>query len=166
MNKNEYMKKWYYDHKEKILAYHKKRYREVLKNDPEYKAKRHLAAQSDWKKYGNRQKWRKLLNAPKNIEVDHINRNRKDNRLENLRFATRQQNIWNRGINKNNTSGYKGVFWNKQSNRWAAKIWLNYKQIHLGLFDSKEDAALAYNIAAKEYFGEYACPNQIERSTP
>ena len=163
--RNEYMKRWYYAHKNKILAYHKKRYHEVLKNNPEYKTKRHLAAKADWKKYGNQQKWRKLLNAPDNLEVDHINHDRHDNRLENLRLVTRQQNVFNRRLNKNNTSGYKGVYRVKNSKRWYAHIMLDYKFISLGGYVTKEDAALAYNLAAKKYFGEYAYLNPIGRST-
>ena len=73
--------------------------------------------------------------------IDHINGDKLDNRIENLRAATVGQNQHNRKTNANNTSGYKGVWWNKASKKWAAGIKLEGKRIHLGYFDNVEEAA-------------------------
>jgi len=75
-----------------------------------------------------------------NAEVDHINRDKKDNRKCNLRVVSRQINNLNIGMQKNNTSGYKGVAWHNQRQKWRAYIMLDYRQIHLGLFDTPEEA--------------------------
>ncbi len=82
-----------------------------------------------------------------NAEVDHIDRNKLHNRKNNLRVVSRQINNLNIGMQKNNTSGYKGVAWHKQHKKWRAYIMLDYKQKHLGLFDNKEDAYKARLIA-------------------
>lgn len=87
-------------------------------------------------------------------EVDHINRNKLDNRRENLRYATSSQNKCNRALQSNNTSGYRGVY--KMRTCWTAKIKLNGKQVVLGTFITKEEAALTYDIAAKKHYGEFA----------
>lgn len=92
--------------------------------------------------------------------IDHINNNRADNRIENLRPATKQQNQGNASINKNNVSGYKGVCWHAQQDLWRAYIAINRKQKHLGVFKCKEDAAMMYNWAALDAFGEYAKLNE------
>jgi hypothetical protein len=94
--------------------------------------------------------------------VDHINQNRKDCRELNLRPATQSQNGINRGPQKNNTSGYKGVYLDNRYNKWSAKIKKNGKQINLGLFVNKEDAALVYNENAIKLFGEFAYLNKIK----
>lgn len=95
------------------------------------------------------------------IQVDHINHNSLDNRRVNLRLATNSENTRNARIGKHNTSGYKGVYWLKNMNKWRAKIMLNKKSIHLGCFDNLIDGAIAYNNAALKYFGEFACLNKI-----
>jgi hypothetical protein len=89
-------------------------------------------------------------------EVDHINLNGLDNRRNNLRLATRFQNAHNMGLQKNNTSGYKGVSWDKNHCKWFSKITVNKKQIYLGLYETVEEAFLAYCNAAKKYHGEFA----------
>lgn len=97
--------------------------------------------------------------------VDHINRNRLDNRRENLRPASPQMNAANRGISKRNKSGYKGV--SKCKNRWRSRIMINGKEINLGFYATPEEAAEAYNEAALEYLGEYAVLNEIpQKSLP
>lgn len=101
------------------------------------------------------------LLCPMGDVVDHINRNPLDNRLSNLRPATRSENAINRGKTKANTSGYKGVALNKQTGKYKAAIRVNYELIHLGTYKTKEDAALAYNKAALKYFGEFAYLNVI-----
>ncbi len=93
-------------------------------------------------------------------ETDHINRNRLDNQRENLRPATHQENQGNQGKHRNNTSGgYKGVFANGR--RWVAKIKIDGRSVYLGTYDTPEEAARAYNRAAIEHFGEYACLNEV-----
>lgn len=105
---------------------------------------------------------RVILSAPKGMEVDHINGDGLDNRRENLRLATRAQNTLNRHLPPiNNTSGYKGVAWHKQNKRWRAYITVKYKQISLGLYDTKKEAAIAWNIAAIKYYGDFAHLNKI-----
>jgi hypothetical protein len=98
---------------------------------------------------------------PKNLDIDHKNIISTDNNIENLRLATRAQNQRNKKIQKNNASGYKGVCWDKTRQKWKASIHLNGKIINLGRFLTKEKAALAYNEAAKKYFGEFAYLNVI-----
>jgi hypothetical protein len=82
------------------------------------------------------------------VEVDHINRNPSDNRIENLREATRQENT----INKNalgGTSGYRGVYWHKQRQKWAAYYKINGKMHYVGLFETEEEAARARDEAIR-----------------
>jgi hypothetical protein len=104
---------------------------------------------------------RLILKAKKGQEVDHINRNKLDNRRSNLRFVSRSLNIINAGLRITNKSGFKGVWWNKDKKKWTAEIWRNYKKKHLGHFLDKEEAALAYNKAAKVYFGDFARLNDL-----
>ena len=96
-----------------------------------------------------------ILGAKPNEQGDHINGDRLDNRRRNLRLATNQQNLCNRGKQRNNTSGFKGVYWHKSCQKWGASIKLNGTKIHLGLFDGKEIAHAAYCGAAKMYHGEF-----------
>lgn len=88
--------------------------------------------------------------------VDHINGNGLDNRRSNLRLASYTNNAQNRRIRCDNTSGYKGVSWEKLVNKWGANICVNGKQMRLGWFDNPEDAYEAYKAAAIQYFGEFA----------
>ncbi len=90
------------------------------------------------------------------MEVDHINGDTLDNRDCNLRLATRKQNGRNRRRNRNNTSGYKGVYWHKANGKWAAQIVVNGKRRHLGYFDDPRDAYAAYCEAAYALHGEFA----------
>lgn len=92
--------------------------------------------------------------------IDHINNDRLDNRIENLRECTNQQN----GFNSNRGRGksrYKGVAWSKGSRKWRAYINNHYKQLHLGLFTCEHEAAKAYNKKARELYGEFAKLNEI-----
>lgn len=86
--------------------------------------------------------------------LDHVNGQKKDNRISNLRVATYQQNNANRRGWKNSTSGIKGV--GIKNGRWMAQITVDRKNKHLGYFDTKEQAAKAYAIAAAANFGEFA----------
>ena len=86
--------------------------------------------------------------------VDHINRNKTDNRIENLRAATHQQQAANRtSVAK---SGYKGVYWYNPTKRWLASITVQGEAKHLGYYTTPEEAHAAYTKAAKEFFGEFA----------
>lgn len=88
--------------------------------------------------------------------VDHINNIAGDNRFCNLRAATIGQNGHNSKKRKNNKSGYKGVSWNKNAQKWVAQIKLNWEPKYLGLFNCPTAAHFAYCKAAKELHGEYA----------
>lgn len=105
-----------------------------------------------------------IMNAPKGVIVDHKNRNKLDNRRENLRLATRTQNNQNRTPSKKTKSGYKGVVWHKESQLWFAKIVVNKKDVSLGYYPTKEEAAEQYNIAAQKYFGDFACKNDVKQT--
>lgn len=95
-------------------------------------------------------------------EIDHINTNQMDNRVENLRVSTHMQNCMNRGINKNNKTGMKGVSWHKQKGKYRAQIQINGKFKSLGLYSDINDAAIAYDAAAIKYVGEYAKTNILK----
>lgn len=108
---------------------------------------------------GHKKRFHRLvMNCPNNLQVDHkvpVSCGVCDNRKSNLRVATNQQNSMNCGLSSNNKSGYKGVHWDKSRNKWIASIKLNYKTIHLGRFDSIEDAINARQKAEIECFGEF-----------
>lgn len=91
--------------------------------------------------------------------VDHREHPRSNNSLDNLREATRSQNNKNNVVSKNSTTGFKGVF--KSRAKYKAQICVDRKQIHLGVFKTKEEAALAYDKAALHYHGEFAKTNQM-----
>ncbi|HGK4602813.1 HNH endonuclease [Yersinia enterocolitica] len=88
--------------------------------------------------------------------IDHVDMDKANNKISNLRDSTFTSNMHNRGKNKTNTSGFKGVTWNKKSAKWQASINAKNKWRYLGLFKSKEDAARAYDDAAMEFHGEFA----------
>jgi len=96
---------------------------------------------------------RLIVNAPKNKIVDHHNRNTLDNRKCNLRVCSYAENNRNSKIKNTNVCGYKGVGIYK--NKWIARIRVNYKVIHLGYFDTPEEAYAAYCEASKKYHKEY-----------
>lgn len=100
---------------------------------------------------------REIMNAPFGMVVDHINGNTLDNRKCNLRICTNSQNLKNRKININNTTGAKGVTWrNNKRIPYRASIMVDGKLIRLGNFSFIDDAKKAYNNAANKYFGEFA----------
>lgn len=90
------------------------------------------------------------------VEIDHRNRNKKDNRWQNLREATKSQNNYNKGPHGTNRSGYKGVSWCAKRSKWAAFIKAGPKQTFLGYFNDKEEARRAYVRAASKMHGEFA----------
>jgi hypothetical protein len=89
-------------------------------------------------------------------QIDHINGIKSDNRIVNLRIASNKQNAGNVGKRIHNTSGYKGVVWDKAKSKWIANITIDTKVRFLGRFEDIEDAAEAYRAAAKIHFGEFA----------
>ena len=100
------------------------------------------------------------MNTPEGMETDHINGNGLDNRRENLRICSAAENRRNHKMLSTNTSGYNGVSKTSFGN-WHTCISVKGKTIHLGTYKEIEKAALAYNMAAKEYFGEFANLNII-----
>lgn len=102
-----------------------------------------------------------ILGISGNIQGDHINNNKLDNRRSNLRVCNHAENQRNRPKYKNNVSGFRGVCLDKRRNLWKAEICFNRKRRHLGYFDNKEDAAKRYDEYAKELFGEFAYTNFI-----
>lgn len=104
-----------------------------------------------------------VMNAGKGKVIDHINGNGLDNQKKNLRECTHAENCKNMGQYASNTSGYKGVSWNKCRGMWQAYIKDNGKQRHLGYFPDVIQAAKAYNKASKKYYGKFGKPNVIKR---
>jgi hypothetical protein len=100
---------------------------------------------------------RVIAQTPDGMQTDHINGNRLDNRKINLRACSRSENLYNRGMNADNTNGFKGVsfHWGK----WRADILVGGKPMCLGTFDSPEEAARFYDLAALAYRGDFAWTN-------
>jgi hypothetical protein len=98
---------------------------------------------------------RVIMSCPNGKYIDHINGNALDNRKSNLRVCNPTQNAGNRRISKVNTSGIKGVTWNKVRRKWQSQLYMKGKNKNLGLFSDKLDAKNAYTTAAKEYFGSF-----------
>lgn len=94
--------------------------------------------------------------------VDHRYGDKLDNRKRKLRLCNQSQNCGNAKRSINNTSGFKGVSWNKALKKWHSYIMVNRKRKHLGYFVDKLEAAKTYNRAALEYFGEFAKLNEVK----
>lgn len=91
------------------------------------------------------------------LEVDHTNRNKQDNRIENLRLVTRGENERNKGPTSKNTSGYKNISFYKKTNKYRVEITKDRKHYHIGYFENIEDAIIARNEALIIYHGDFAC---------
>ena len=102
---------------------------------------------------------RYLMNCPEGMVVDHWNHDTLDNRKSNLRICTSQENNCNQETYNNNTSGFKGVHCQEKDSRYRAYISYKEERINLGVFQTAEMAAMAYDLKAIELFGEYACTN-------
>lgn len=99
---------------------------------------------------------------PEGCQIDHIDGNKSNNNLENLRLASRTENSYNRDKNKNNSSGYKGVHFCNRDKRYKAQIALEKKRKHLGSFKSAEEAYEAYLKAAREVHRDFLWKGLIE----
>ena len=88
--------------------------------------------------------------------LDHVNGDRADNRIENLRAVTSSQNQYNRKLNKNNTSGYKGVYYHKKTAKFRARISHLNKNIYLGSYNTPEEADVAVRAAREKLHGSFA----------
>jgi len=91
---------------------------------------------------------------PYPLEIDHKNRNSLDNTVTNLRLSDDKFQVQNRGMHSSNTSGVKGVYWDKRASKWRAYITVENKQKHLGLYTTLKEAAEARNAAIKKYWPE------------
>lgn len=94
-----------------------------------------------------------LTDIPKGLVVDHINRNKMDNRRKNLRIVTQKENGQNTGVHSNNTSGVPGVFFDNRAKRWRAQITRDGKTAHVGIFDCFDDAVSARKEAEQKFYG-------------
>jgi hypothetical protein len=100
--------------------------------------------------------WLYARGSPPSDEIDHVNGNPRDNRIDNLRLASKSQNAQNQRRSTKNSSGFKGVSWSKQKQRWRAVIKVGSRSVHLGYFRDVAAAAEAYRAAADKYFGDFA----------
>ncbi len=92
-----------------------------------------------------------VMGSDGSMNIDHIFGNKLDNRKSQLRFATKAENARNQKLRKNNTSGYKGVYWDKNRSKWIAAIQGTY----IGAYNSLDDANAAYTTKARQLFGEF-----------
>jgi hypothetical protein len=88
--------------------------------------------------------------------IDHVDGNSTNNHIGNLRAATQSQNIANSKLKTNNTSGYKGVSFRRDTGKWQSSVMVNGNHISLGSYVTKEEAHQAYILGSKKYFGEFA----------
>jgi hypothetical protein len=123
----------------------------------------YLRASFDNKQYKlHRLVWLYVHGRWPDVEVDHINRNRTDNRLANLREVSHRQNCQNRNIYSTNTSGAPGVRWNAKDQRWQAYISFDGKMRHLGMWRTRDEAVAARKTAEMLCYGEHAPTNQVK----
>ncbi len=104
---------------------------------------------------------RLITDTPDGFVVDHINHKPEDNRLCNLRVVSRSENNVNKVIRSNNSSGFTGVSWNRQVNKWNAYIKYKGQKNNLGYYERKEAAIAARKAAEEKYFGQFSYSNSI-----
>lgn len=102
------------------------------------------------KYFAHRLAWLHEYGVLPSTQIDHIDRNPTNNKISNLRIATSSENMQNTGLRCDNISGYKGVAWHTQANKWRARITINHRQYCLGLFDNAIAANTAYLAAASK----------------
>lgn len=108
----------------------------------------------------NQQRLARLLLNPKPTEqVDHWNGNKQDNQRHNLRICNQSQNNYNRRKYTNSASQFKGVYRNNA--KWKTSIFVDGQEIHLGTFETQHQAGLAYDLWAKDLYGEFARTNNV-----
>lgn len=122
-------------------VYKKTRYCQITINEKRY--------------YAHRLAWLYIYGEFPDEHIDHINGGKTDNRINNLRPATRSQNLKNQEKHSNNTSGYKGVCWDKSKQKWKAYGRLNGKSFHLGYFDTREEAWATYQMFGQKQHGQF-----------
>ncbi len=105
---------------------------------------------------GHRLAWLYHYGTLPDSDIDHINGVRDDNRIENLRLATRSENLCNVGVRKTNTSGFKNVSWNADCRKWAVSMRHNGKKIYLGVFSDLHEAAKVASEGRKKLHGDFA----------
>ena len=105
-----------------------------------------------------------ILNCSEELQIDHKNGNGLDNQRSNLRTCNNQQNHFNTAPQKNTSSKYKGVCWDKRKSKYMSKIMVDGKCIFLGYHDNEIESALCYDNAAQKYFGEFARLNFNEKN--
>lgn len=123
------------------------------------KTGRWYAARKEWGTQKTILMHRQIMNPPDELEVDHRNNQGLDNQDENLRLCTSSQNKSNIGTRRNNTSGYKGV--DSRRGKWRVRLKVDGVDVLCKTFPTIEEAAKAYNEAAKEHFGEFARLNPV-----
>lgn len=106
--------------------------------------------------YGHVVAWAHVTGSYPSTFLDHRDTNRLNNRWDNIRPASNQENTWNASLKASNKSGYKGVSWNSKIHKWCAHIRIKGKSTYLGSFTDPAEAGAAYTEAAKNHFGEFA----------
>lgn len=156
-----------YEHVKEMLAYDPNSGTLTWKVNRGFKAKKgdvagyvnklgyRLISINDKPYFAHRIAWLLSTGEMPKLYIDHINGTPCDNRLCNLREVTHQQNMVNRKIGKNNTSGFKGVTFNKCQKKWQASARVNGKRIHLGYFNNPSEASSIYTEFTKKVHGEF-----------
>jgi len=117
---------------------------------------KHIRIKIDGRRYyAHRLAWLYVHGAWPADRIDHIDGNGLNNRLANLREATHAENLRNRGKQKNNSSGFKGVYWDRRGGKWRAQIMLNNRMKSLGSFETKEAAHDSYCAACAAFHGKF-----------
>lgn len=110
---------------------------------------------------GHRLAWLWVHGEWPKFHIDHINGNKSDNRIANLRDVDRKQNLQNSKPHRDNSSGYMGVCWHQKAGKWVASIWVDGKSRYLGVFEDKLEAAREY---AKAKTDLHSCPRYHGKS--
>lgn len=150
----------YEDYAEVVLYKQNKEYVRVLIDVEDIEKVKDLKWHLDSRNYAKNGKLKTLMHriimsAKKGEYVDHINHNTLDNRKNNLRIVTNQQNGMNRSLGLDNTSGCTGVSFNKNNSKWIVQIGVNRRLVYLGHYDTLNEAINVRKQAEVKYFGDY-----------